>query len=214
MDKTIRVLIADDHLIIREGLRLIFDTIDSIELVGEAKDGNEAIELIESLGPDVVLMDLRMPKMDGIAAIERLHQKRYQGAVIILTTYQEDEMIWRGLQVGARGYLLKDTDRQTLLETIRAAARGETLLKPEILNRVLRYQGERKGESNEGESLLTDREIEVLEGVASGERNKEIAYRLGITERTVKAHLTHIYQKLGVDSRAAAVAEASKLELL
>ncbi|KAA3646466.1 MAG: DNA-binding response regulator [Chloroflexi bacterium] len=208
MTDPIRVLITDDHLIIREGLRMIFDTITDIELVGEANNGQEALEQVEALQPNVVLMDLQMPVMDGITAIKALRASHPELAIIILTTYQEDDLMLRGLQAGARGYLLKDTERQTLLDTIKAAAKGETLLDPDMLSRVLNYQ--QKGGQTDEDSTLTEREMEVLAGVAEGERNKEIAYRLEITERTVKAHLTHIYQKLDVDSRAAAIAEAAR----
>lgn len=205
MNDSIRVLIADDHLIVREGLRLILETAEGIHVIGEATDGAEAVQLAQELQPDVILMDLRMPHMDGLAAIERVRADQPQVAIVILTTYNEDDLMMHGLRAGARGYLLKDTDRQTLLNTIRAAARGETLLKPEILDRLLSSQPKPRGEIE-----LTDRELEVLKAVARGERSKEIAARLGITERTVKAHLASIYNKLGVDSRAAAIAVASQ----
>jgi len=132
-----KILIADDHLIIRQGLRLILETENDFELVGEASDGNEALSLCKKLKPDVVLMDLRMPNMDGLTAIEKLRKEQPEIAVVILTTFNEDELMFRGLRAGARGYLLKDTDRNTLFNTIRAAARGETLLKPEIMTRLL-----------------------------------------------------------------------------
>ena len=137
----IRILIADDHLIIRQGLRLILETEDDFELVAEAVDGAEALNLCKKLNPDVVLMDLRMPNMDGLTAIERLRAEQPGIAVVILTTFNEDDLMFRGLQAGAHGYLLKDTDRSTLFDTIRAAARGETLLKPEIMARVLARSG-------------------------------------------------------------------------
>ena len=212
---TIRVLITDDHLIVREGLQLILETSDEIEVVGEAEDGREALRLTEELQPDVVLMDLQMPGMDGLTAIERLQREQPDVAIVILTTYNEDDLMFKGLQLGARGYLLKDTDRQTLLDTIRAAAGGEALLKPEILQRVLTYReetGAAVSAENKDRSLLslTERELEVLRAAAQGERNKEIAFRLGISERTVKAHLTSVYNKLGVDSRAAAIAIAAQ----
>jgi NarL family two-component system response regulator YdfI len=210
VSKPIRVLIADDHLIVREGLRMILETSDDIQAVGEATDGAEAVRLAHELSPDVILMDLRMPNMDGLTAIERLRLQQPQVAVVILTTYNEDDLMQRGLRAGARGYLLKDTDRDTLFNTIRAAARGETLLKPEIVARLL-SQPESKPHSHLD---LTDREIQVLKAVARGERSKEIAAQLGITERTVKAHLAGIYNKLGVDSRAAAIAVASQRGLL
>ena len=209
----IKILIADDHLIIRQGLRLILETENDFELVGEASDGNEALTLCKKLKPDVVLMDLRMPNMDGLTAIEKLRVDQPNIAVVILTTFNEDELMLRGLQAGAHGYLLKDTDRNTLFDTIRAAARGETLLKPEIMARVLSQANTPKKESNEPVNL-TDRELEVLISVARGERSKEIAVQLGISERTVKAHLASIYNKLGVDSRAAAIAVAAQSGLL
>ena len=211
----IRVMITDDHLIVREGLRLILETADDVEVVGEAVDGAECLRLVPDLRPDVILMDLQMPRMDGITAIEHLRKKHPEIAIVILTTYNEDDLMIRGLQLGACGYLLKDTSRESLLDTIHAAAKGETLLKPEILARVLAPQSVPKPASvSKNESTLTERELEVLQSAARGERNKEIAYKLGITERTVKAHLQSIYQKFGVDSRAAAVAVAAQKGLL
>jgi two-component system, NarL family, response regulator YdfI len=216
MTDPLRLLIADDHLIVREGLRLILETEPGFDLVGEACDGAEAIELAAELQPDVILMDLRMPRIDGLAAIERLQKEQPQIAIVILTTFNEDDLMRRGLQAGARGYLLKDTDRNTLFNTIRAAARGETLLQPEIISKLLSpAQSQPEAPIQEaGVQLLTERELQVLRAVARGDRSKEIAFHLGITERTVKAHLTSIYNKLAVDSRAAAVSEAMKLGFL
>jgi NarL family two-component system response regulator YdfI len=209
----IRVMITDDHLIIREGLRLILETADGIEIAGEASDGAECLQLVPELKPDVILMDLQMPRMDGITAVGHLRSEYPEIAIVILTTFNEDELMMRGLQAGARGYLLKDTNRENLLDTIHAAARGETLLKPEILARVLSAHSA-AAPAPQTHSPLTERELEVLQATARGERNKEIAYKLGITERTVKAHLASIYQKFSVDSRAAAVAVAAQKGLL
>jgi NarL family two-component system response regulator YdfI len=162
----------------------------------------------------VVLMDLRMPGLDGIQAIEQIHAQWPQIALVILTTYNEDALMLRGLQAGACGYLLKDTSRETLLDAIRTAARGETLLQPEVLARLLaqtstgRMTSVSPAGNVAGEITLTEREQEVLQGIARGERSKEIAAHLGITERTVKSYLSSIYTKLEVDSRAAAVAKA------
>ena len=211
----IRVMITDDHLIVREGLRLILETADDVEVVGEAVDGAECLELTKKLNPQVILMDLQMPRMDGITAIGHLRNDFPEIAIVILTTYNEDDLMIRGLQAGARGYLLKDSSRENLLDTIHAAAKGETLLKPEILARVLAPRSQGKPVSpTQADSTLTERELEVLQLAAKGERNKEMAYKLGITERTVKAHLQSIYQKYGVDSRAAAVAVAAQKGLL
>ena len=215
MSNRIRLLIADDHLIVRQGLRLILETEQDFELIGEAADGVEAVQLAEQLKPDVILMDLRMPRMDGISAIRQLRIEQPEVAIVILTTYNEDDLMRQGLEAGARGYLLKDTDRATLFNTIRAAAQGQTLLKPEIIQQLLTPSISQKQKHHQkGHTDLTERELEVLNCVARGDTSKQVAIHLGITERTVKAHLTSIYQKLGVDSRAAAVAEAMKLGVL
>ncbi len=210
---SVRILIADDHLIIRQGIRLILETGEDFELVGEAADGAEALQLCRELHPDVVLMDLRMPGMDGITAIERLRIEMPKIGVVILTTFNEDNLMRRGLRAGAKGYLLKDTSRERLFHAIQAAARGETLLAPEMLLKLL--NGAENPAPIEGGMLkLSEREMEVLAAVARGERSKEIALKLGISERTVKAHLASIYNKLGVDSRAAAIAIAAQRGLL
>jgi len=206
---TIKIVIADDHLIIRQGLRLILETEPDFDLVGEAGDGAQALQVCAQTHPDVVLMDLRMPGMDGLTAIEKLRIDYQDIAVVILTTFNEDELMLRGLQAGAKGYLLKDTTREALFNAIRAAARGETLLAPETMLRLL-SQVDKPARSINEVTTLTDREQQVLKAVALGERSKEVAFKLGITERTVKAHLASIYNKLGVDSRAAAIAIAAK----
>ena len=211
----IKILIADDHLIIRQGLRLILETEVEFELVGEASDGAEALSQCKKLNPDVVLMDLRMPNIDGLTAIEKLRKEQPEIAIVILTTFNEDELMLRGLQAGASSYLLKDTDRSSLFETIRAAARGEILLKPEIMSRFVAMNSTTLSTPRSNDPInLTEREYEVLEAIARGERSKEIAVHLGITERTIKAHLSSIYNKLGVDSRAAAVGAAAQKGLL
>jgi len=210
MSETIRLLIADDHLIVRQGLRLILETEEGFDLVGEASDGAEAVKLAGELNPDVILMDLRMPGMDGLTAIEQLAERQPEIAIVILTTFNEDDLMVRGLRAGAKGFLLKDTNRETLFDSIRAAARGETLLKPDVMARLLAQTQSPSGAKPQPESMdLTEREMEVLQAAAQGKTSKEIAFALGISERTVKAHLGSIYQKLGVDSRAAAIAAAA-----
>jgi NarL family two-component system response regulator YdfI len=208
----IRILIADDHEVVRDGLRLVLETEEDFEVVGEAGDGARAVQLAEELKPDVILMDLRMPGMDGLQAIEKIRSGWPEIAVVILTTYNEDDLMVRGLRAGARGFLLKDTNRQTLFHSLRAAARGEALFLPDIIARVMNQQvsAEKRGAT----SPLTERELEVLRAAARGERSKEIALHLGISERTVKAHLDSVYNKLGVDSRTAAVATAIERGLL
>ena len=190
-----------------------------IALVGDATDGATALQLIEEAQPDVVLMDLRMPGMDGLEAIERIRTTWPQIAVVILTTYNEDDLMLRGLRAGACGYLLKDVSRETLFETIYAAARGELLVQPQIMARILSHTAPPTGHTATYAATvprlpLTERERAVLAAVARGERNKEIALRLGVTEHTIKAHLSSIYTKLDVDSRASAVARAIELGIL
>jgi NarL family two-component system response regulator YdfI len=220
MNKVIRVIVVDDHLVVREGLRLILEKAGrgkGVEVVGDASDGVTALCLIEEMQPDVVLMDIRMPGMDGLTAIERISQLWPHIAVIILTTYNEDELMLRGLRSGARGFLLKDVSRETLFQTIHAAARGELLVQPQIMARILDHASPAApGASSECtiRVSLTERECSVLQAVARGERNKEIARRLHVTEHTIKAHLSSIYNKLDVDSRASAVARGIALGIL
>ena len=214
---TIRLLIADDHLIIRQGLRLILEGEPEFEIVGEAENGQDAVDLTAELQPDVVLMDLRMPGMDGFSAIQAIKLTYPQTAIVILTTYNEDDLMLRGLQAGAQSFLLKDTDRQTLFNTLNAAARGETLLRPDVLSRVLAINNQNAAVENAERhtrsatsGVLSQREQQVLRLVADGLRNKEIAIALDLSERTVKSYLDSIFEKLDVDSRTAAVTVALK----
>jgi NarL family two-component system response regulator YdfI len=214
MSDRLRVVIADDHPVVRTGLRLMLSMRETFELVGEAVDGASAVRLVGERQPDVVLMDLRMPGMDGIAALEHIRREWPQVGVIILTTYNEDELMIRGLRAGARGYLLKDADVDVLLQAIERVARGETLIQPEVMERVLLHAERAVTAPPQKQVVLTQRELDVLAGVARGERTKEIARRLGVSERTAWAYLTSIYNKLGVDSRASAVAVAMERGLL
>lgn len=224
MSETIRVVVVDDHPIVREGLRLMLATSNDLALVGEAANGTTALQIVEEVQPDVVLLDMRMPGMSGLEVLASLRETWPQIAVLILTTYKEDELILRGFQTGAAGYLLKESSLETLFYAIRAVAHGEIVMQPEIMARVLTHTPiATDTPSTSPLSLspplpypleLTKREQEVLAGVACGERSKEIARRLGITERTVRAYLTNIYTKLNVDSRASAVALALKYGLL
>jgi two-component system, NarL family, response regulator YdfI len=209
----IRVVIADDHMLVREGLRTILELAGDIELVGEATDGAEAVRLAGELLPDVVLMDLRMPNVDGIEALQQIKARYPAVEVVILTTYDDDAHILKGLRSGARGYLLKDAGRNALFEAIRAAARGESLLPASVVDRVVANLGEPLRERAQPD-VLSEREHEVLVMLADGAPNKAIASRLEITERTVKAHVTSIFNKLGVNSRAEAVAVALRGGLL
>ena len=174
MTESIRVVIADDHEVVREGMRLILEAETGFDVVGEASDGLEAVARVKELKPDVVLMDLRMPRMDGLEALEQIRSDDPEVAVVILTTYDEDDLMLRGLKAGARGYLLKDTSRDTLFNALRAAARGETLLMPEVIERVLAGRRTSQAPHNvisDGIGL-TAREIEVLSGVARGDQQE------------------------------------------
>ena len=217
MDAPIRIVVVDDHPVVREGLRLMVETEDGIELVGDAADGASAVRVVGETQPDVVLMDLRMPTMDGLTAIEQIHQHWPHIAIVILTTYNEDELMLRGLQAGACSYLLKDVEPATLFRAVRSAAHGETFLQPETLSRLLGYVKPTQPTPSQqatDDLALSEREREVLAAVAQGLRSKEIAAALGVTERTIRAHLATIFTKLGVDSRASAVAAAMRRGLL
>lgn len=217
MNAKLRVMVVDDHLVVREGLRLILETEEDFEVVAEAADGAAAMRQLSYLKPDVVLMDLRMPGMDGLEALERIQTNTPELPVVVLTTFDDDDLIARALRAGARGYLLKDSGREALLNTVRAAARNETLLKPEMLARVFKRADiaakPERVDSRNG-VCLSAREIEVLEAVARGLRNKEIATLFGVSERTIKAHLASVFNRLGVDSRAAAVSIAIRRGLV
>ncbi|WP_332910025.1 response regulator transcription factor [Paenibacillus sonchi] len=205
-----KILIVDDHLVVREGLKLILETNEQFQVVGEAENGAEALPMIKELHPDVILMDLNMPVMGGLETMQELKKQGSLIPVIILTTYNEDELMISGLAMGAKGYLLKDTSRENLFRNIESAVRGETLLSADIMERVITARAQQKDSiSPQNEAArLTDKETLILQAVARGFKSKVIAIDMGISERTVKAHLTAIYNKLGVDSRSQAVAVA------
>lgn len=208
MSAVIRVLIADDHPVVRAGLRGMLEADPELEVVEAAVDGAEAVELAADLAPDVVLMDLRMPRLDGVGAIERIRERSPEVRVLVLTTYETDADIVRAVEAGATGYLLKDTPREDLFRAVKAAARGESVLAPAVAGRLM---GRVRGG---GEEPLTPREIEVLARVAKGCSNKEIGRRLHISQATVKTHLLHVFGKLGVGDRTAAVTRALELGYL
>jgi NarL family two-component system response regulator YdfI len=205
-----KVLIVDDHRVVRDGLKLILETNDSFQVAGEAGNGEEALQRIEESRPDVILLDLNMPVMSGLELMEKLKSQNNSIPVIILTTYNEDKLMLRGLALGAKGYLLKDTNRENLFRTIESAVRGETLLQMDIMEKVLaaKENPSKSATIKVGASALTERELLILQSVARGYKSKEIAFDIGISERTVKAHLTSVYNKLSVDSRSQAVAIA------
>lgn len=211
-----KVMIVDDHFVVREGLKLIMETGEQFQVVGEAENGAQALPLIDELQPDVILMDLNMPVMSGLETMEQMKNSGSKIPVIILTTYNEDELMIKGLALGAKGYLLKDTSRENLFRNIESAARGETLLNADIMERVLavrEHQLPLKPAKDE-HSPLSEREVFILQCVSRGDTSKAIALGIGVSERTIKAHLTNIYNKLGVDSRSQAVATALERGLL
>ncbi|RVX46078.1 LuxR family two component transcriptional regulator [Nonomuraea polychroma] len=204
----IRLIIVDDHPIVRDGLRGIFDADEAFEVVGEAADGPEALAVALRTNPDVVLLDLRMPKMTGAEVIRRLREQTPDIRVLVLTTFDDDGDVLPAIEQGATGYLLKDTPRAELRRAVQAAARGETVLSPAVAG-VLRQKA-REPEQR----TLSPRELEVLTLIARGATNRDIAGRLFITEATVKTHLLHVFAKLEVKDRAAAVAVAYERGLL
>jgi DNA-binding NarL/FixJ family response regulator len=201
--RVITLVVVDDHPVVRDGLRGMFDSAPGFEVLGEASNGVEGVELVTRLDPDVVLMDLRMPGGGGVAAITELAARGARSRVLVLTTYDTDTDTLPAIEAGATGYLLKDAPRDELFTAVRAAADGRTVLSPTVATRLVsrvRTPAVPGGES------LSGREREVLELVARGTSNREIAAELFISEATVKTHLTHIFAKLGAKDRAAAVA--------
>ncbi|MCT9091504.1 response regulator transcription factor [Streptomyces sp. ASQP_92] len=210
-DAAITLLICDDHPVVRDGLRGMFASDDGFEVLGEARDGVEGVDLAQRLDPDVVLMDLRMPGGGGVAAIAELTRRGLRSKVLVLTTYDTDSDTLPAIEAGATGYLLKDAPREELFTAVRAAAAGRTVLSPAIASRLVTAVRTPAGPAGEP---LSGREREVLELVAKGTSNREIARALFISEATVKTHLTHIYGKLGAKDRAAAVAVAYDRKIL
>ncbi|TXS73298.1 DNA-binding response regulator [Streptomyces sp. me109] len=201
-DDAITLLIVDDHPVVRDGLRGMFESAPGFAVLGEAADGVAALALARDLDPDVVLMDLRMPVGDGVAAIAELTRRGARARVLVLTTYDTDSDTLPAIEAGATGYLLKDAPRDELFTAVRAAAEGRTVLSPAVASRLV--SAVRAPTAAQGP--LSAREREVLALVAKGTPNREIARALFISEATVKTHLTHLYAKLGVNDRAAAVA--------
>jgi len=215
---TISVLIADDQALVRGGLRLIVNTQDDMQVVGEASDGQQAIELARRLRPDVVLMDIRMPHLDGLEATRQLSSDQTLAAsrLLILTTFDLDAYVYEALRAGASGFLLKDAPPEQLVDAIRIVARGDALLAPSITRRLIERflrQPVLAAPGSKPLDQLTAREREVLELIAHGLSNSEIAVRLYLTEATVKTHVAHIYRKLGLRDRAQAVVYAHEAGL-
>jgi len=198
----IRILMADDHPVVRAGIRGMLETQPDFEVIAEAENGWEALDQTSKHTPDVVLLDLRMPKMDGVEAIGKIKENHPDIHILVLTTYDTDADIVRAVEAGATGYLLKDAPRDELFRAVRATARGETVLAPPVAARLMSKVRDK------GDTALTAREIDVLMLVARGASNQDVGEKLHVSTATVKSHLLQIYQKLGVSDRTAAVTTA------
>ncbi len=206
----IRVLIVDDHPVVRQGVRSVLANHTDIQIVGESEDASALLTILESLEPDVVLVDIRLPGMNGIETTQRLKRDYPNVKVIVLTTYDDDDYLFGALRAGADGYLLKSASPQVLADSIRQVARGERLLSPNLVGKVMREFQDLAQDKARAASGLTDQELQVLRMIAAGATNKEIAEKVFWSEVTVKRKVQDILEKLGVANRAQAVAEAGK----
>jgi DNA-binding NarL/FixJ family response regulator len=215
---TVRVLLCDDQALVRSGFRMVLEARDDMEVVGEAETGAEALELAARCRPDVILMDVRMPVMDGVEATRRLARTGTSARIVILTTFDSDEYVYEALRAGASGFLLKDAQPAQLVDAIRVVARGEALLAPSVTRRLLDRFAHSLPDSNRTAPAalaeLTERELEVLTLLASGLSNAELAERLFVSETTVKTHVSSILRKLGLRDRVQAVVLAYQAGLV
>lgn len=206
----IKVLIADDHGVVRQGLRTYLELLDDINLVGEAKNGLEVVAQVQEQRPDIVLMDLVMPEMDGVEATRQVLAISSGTKVIVLTSFAEDEQVFPAIEAGAAGYLMKDVDPAELHQAIRTVHEGEVQLHPDVMKKLIHRVADPQPEADSTHGDLTPRELEVLSLIAQGQSNREIATSLTISEKTVKTHVGHIFSKLGVADRTQAAIYAHK----
>jgi DNA-binding NarL/FixJ family response regulator len=212
----IKILVVDDHEVVRDGIAVMMGRQQDFAVVGEASNGLEAVEKAQELQPDVVLMDLRMPQMNGVEAMRRIRAENANIKFIVLTTYDNDEYIFDAIEAGAKGYLLKDASREELFQAVRAVHRGESLIEPGVAAKIIDRLAQLSRRSNQSSiaELLSERETEVLQLMASGSPNKAIASALSISESTVKTHVANIFQKLEVNQRTEAVTKAMSLGII
>jgi DNA-binding NarL/FixJ family response regulator len=215
-NRKLRIVLAEDHTVVREGLSYILSAEPDFEVVGGAGDGLEALEVVRQVQPDVILMDLQMPRLNGVEAIKLLRADNPQVKIIILTTYKTDDYLLEGIRAGARGYLLKDVPKEELCRAIRLVNAGQSLIQPSLTARVLSLlaQTSEGSKGQEKENSLTEREMEVLRLMTKGDRNKEIAVKLSISESTVKGYIAIIFQKFNVTDRTQAAMYAVQKGLI
>ena len=213
-DVRITILIVDDHPVVRDGLEAMLSTQDDFLVIGQAANGQEALGKVASLRPEIMLLDLEMPEMDGVSVLEELDKKGHNVQVIVFTAYDTDERILRALQAGARGYLLKGAPHEELFKAIRVIHQGGSLLEPVVASRLLGHIQRTADSDSSPIPALTKRELEVLNLMAKGKANKEIAESLVISERTVKFHVSSIMKKLGVSNRTEAVSNAAQIGII
>ena len=211
---SIRILIVDDHTVVRDGLSAMLGREDDMTVVGEGANGLEAIEQTGRLKPDVILMDLRMPELDGVGAMKRIAENDPDAKVLVLTTFDTDEYIFQAIEAGAKGFLLKDASRDELFRAVRAVSKGESLIEPGVAAKVLSRFVQLSQHQASPADILSQREMDVLRQMASGGANKQIAAELSLSESTVKTHVANIFQKLNVNDRTGAVTEALRRKII
>ena len=210
----IKILIVDDHAVVRDGLSSMLGREDDMTVVGEGSNGLDAVEQTARLKPDVILMDLRMPELDGVGAMKRIAESDPDAKVLVLTTFDTDEYIFQAIEAGAKGFLLKDASREELFKAVRAVSKGQSLIEPGVAAKVLSRFVQLSQHQASPADILSEREMDVLRQMATGSANKQIAAELSLSESTVKTHIANIFQKLEVNDRTGAVTEALRRKII